>query len=289
MNGAGKDIKIKAGSKSGPHGRPRRRVRTWITRGRVTAGLVLILVILAAGGTWWSAQTGVMARAYDKAKWHLIAGSARLGFRVEDILVVGRQETEREALLKAVRLARGAPILAFDIDAARKRVEALPWVRSASVERMLPDTVLLNVEERNPLALWQHKGEFVLIDHDGEIILRDGLEPYAGLVVIVGDEAPRHAAGLLETLGHEPELMPLVKAAVWVGGRRWNLRLKGNIDVRLPEKNPRGAWSRLAEYERAHRVLERDVQVLDLRLPDRLIVRKAPRPGKDKKAPGQET
>jgi len=285
MSGTG----TRGAPKTAPQGRPRRKVRTWITRGRLTATLVVVLLALAGGGTWWSVQNGILAHTYDKAKWHLIAVSARLGFRVEDILVVGRHETKREELLKAVRLVRGAPILAFDIDAARTRVLALPWVRAASVERMLPDTILLNVEERNPLALWRHKGEFVLIDHDGEIILRDGLEAYTGLVVIVGDEAPRHAAGLLETLGQEPELMPLVKAAVWVGGRRWNLRLKGNIDVRLPEKDPRGAWARLAEYERAHRVLERDVQVLDLRLPDRLIVRKVPRPAPDTKRQGQET
>ena len=94
----------------------------------------------------------------------------------------------------------------------------------------------------------------------------------------MGKEAPQHASELLEFLGAAPELMPMVKAAVWVGGRRWNLRLRGDIDVRLPEEDPKAAWMRLAEYERTHRLLDRDVQVLDLTAPDRLIVRKAPRP-----------
>ena len=79
------------------------------------------------------------------------------------------------------------------------------------------------------------------------------------------------------------------QAAVWVGGRRWNIRLAGDIDVRLPEKNANSAWTRLAEYERVHRVLERDVQVLDLRLPDRLIVRKAPNGMPRAKNKGRET
>lgn len=270
-------------------GKPRRRVRTLVTRSRLTGALVILLVGLAGGGTWWAVQSGQLERTVAKAKWHLISASARLGFRVEEILVVGRQETPRDELLKAVRLTRGAPILAFDLQSARRRVEALPWVRRARVERMLPDTVLLNVEERQPLALWQHNGSFSLIDHDGEIILREGLERFADLVVVVGEGAPSQAAGLFETLGNEPELLPLVRAAVWVGGRRWNIRLTGNIDVRLPEKNARGAWARLAEYERVHRVLERDVQVLDLRLPDRLIVRKAPKPEKPEKTGERET
>jgi len=271
----------KENTETGPtlaRGKPRRRVRTVITRGRVTVVLTVLLAALAGGGAWWAAKSGSFERAVAEVRWQAIATSARLGFRVEEILVLGRRETRREELLKAVRLARGAPILAFDIDQARTRVEALPWVRRASVERMLPDTVLLNVEERQPLALWQHKGEFALIDHEGEIIMKKGLERFADLVVVVGEGAPGQAASLLETLGSQPELLPLVKAAVWVGGRRWNVRLNGNIDVRLPEDNATGAWARLAEYERVHRVLERDVQVLDLRLPDRLIVRKVPRP-----------
>ena len=270
-------------------GQPRRRVGTLITRGRLTAAMAVLLGGLSVAGTYWGVSSGSLERAYAKAKWHLIARSARLGFRVDEILVVGRQETKRADLLKAVTLARGAPILAFDINAARRRVEALPWVRQASIERMLPNTVLLNVEERQPLAVWQHKGNFALIDHEGEVILRKGIERYADLVIVVGKEAPIHAASLLETLGNEPELMGLVKAAVWVGGRRWNLRLAGDIDVRLPEKNARGAWSRLAEYERVHQVLERDVQVLDLRLPDRLIVKKVPSTKTPVKTDGQET
>jgi len=84
-------------------------------------------------------------------------------------------------------------------------------------------------------------------------------------------------------------LMRRVKAAVRVGGRRWNLRLEGDIDVRLPEDNAAAAWTRLAEYEKTHQVLERDVRILDLRLPDRLIVRKPPRPARPANGKGQET
>jgi len=83
--------------------------------------------------------------------------------------------------------------------------------------------------------------------------------------------------------------MRLVKAAVRVGGRRWNLRLKGGIDVRLPENNTAAAWNRLAKYEKSHQVLERNIRILDLRIPDRLIVRETPRLPMSVKGRGQET
>jgi cell division protein FtsQ len=263
-------------------------VPLWRSR-KVRGTLIALLVVLAAGGGWRMWQSGWVPGAIDKAKWKMIALSSDLGFKVDEILVIGRRETAQKDLLAAVRLARGAPILAFDLQAARKRIEALPWIKTASVERMLPDTVLLKIEERQPLALWQYKGAFALIDSNGEVILKTGLERFSDLIVVVGRDAPGQAAELLKTLAAESELMDQVKAAVRIGGRRWNLRLKNDIDVRLPEEDTAKAWARLAEYEKTHRVLERDVQILDLRIPDRLIVRKVRKPVKDLSGKRQQT
>ena len=269
--------------------RPRPRVRPlWRSRW-VAAFLSSILVVSSVCGTWWGWQSGTVVRVGEQVKFQLIAATAKAGLQVNDVLVMGRKETSRKTLLSAIGLSRGAPILAFDLKAAQQRIEALPWVRWATVERMFPDTVLINIDERRPLVLWQHKGRFALIDFEGKVILRKGLERFDNLLVVVGEDAPDHAASLLTTLGTQPELMRLVKAAVWVSKRRWNLRLDGDIDVRLPEDDPAAAWQRLAEYERTHRVLERDVQVLDLRIPDRLIVRKAPKTDKKSNDKGQET
>jgi len=270
-------------------GKPRKRA-TPIWRSRwLTGALSTVMVALVIGGVWWGVTSGAGARMVEDVRWRAIAVSSKIGFRVNEILVVGRSETSQKELRKAMRLDRGAPILAYDLEEARKRVESLPWVHQATVERMLPDTILLTVKERKALAIWQNKGVFALIDVRGEVILKSGLERFGDLVVVVGEDAPIKTAELLETLNTQPELRRLVKAAVWVGGRRWNLRLTGDIDVRLPEDDTAGAWTRLAEYERVHQVLERDVQILDLRIPDRLIVRKVPSKKSNKNASGQET
>jgi len=270
-------------------GMPRRRVRpVWRNRWSMAAG-AMVLVASSVTGGWWLWSSGWIERAGEQAKWNLIAASGSLGFSVEDVLVVGRSQTERDTLLEAVKLARGAPILAYDLEAARRRIEVLPWIRTASVERMLPNTILLNIEERQPLALWQKKGRFHLIDNEGEVILKKGLERFSDLIVVVGEDAPEFTAGLLAVLHTQPSLMDKVESAVRVGGRRWNIRLRGGIDVRLPAENETAAWNRLAEYENSHGVLARDVRILDLRLPDRLIVRKASEQESTQNLMGQET
>ena len=268
-------------------GKPRRRaVPLWRSRRTIAAVAVLNVALCIAGG-WWLWQSGWVLRTAEELKSLAVAESVELGFTVQEILVVGRRETSRQDLLEAVKLSRGAPILSFNLRGAKERLEALPWIREATIERMLPDTIILNLVERRPLALWQRQGRFSLIDQKGVIILDEDLDRYSELLVVVGEEAPTHASRLLEILSTQPRLMTMVKAAVWVGGRRWNVRMTGDIDVRLPEKDPTMAWARLAEYDRTHRVLERDIQVLDLRFPDRLIVRKPA--SAEKSAVGRET
>lgn len=259
----------------GPKGKPRKRATPLWRRRWVRGSVFALILVLVGGGGWWTYRSGMLSQATESLKWQMIAASTHAGLQIDEVLVVGRQNTDRGLLLRALGTARGSAILAFDVARAKSRVEALPWVRRASVERMLPDTILLTVEERRPLALWQNGGEFSLIDYEGSVILRKGLEDYRDLMIVVGQDAPAHTASLLEILGTQPELMSLVRAAVRVGGRRWNLTLEGGINVQLPEENATTAWMRLAQYQRSHGVLERDVELVDLRLPDRLIVRKA--------------
>src|SRR5205823_3473124 len=114
-------------------------------------------------------------------------------------------------------------------------------------------------------ALWQRNGKLFLIDRDGVVITGDRLDRFPGLIVTVGEDAPRHAGALVDMLATQPDLAARVAAATRIGGRRWNLRLDSGIDVQLPEERPEEAWNQLAQLERTSRVLARDVQVVDMR------------------------
>jgi len=192
---------------------------------------------------------------------------------VHEVLVRGRELTARDDLIAALDIRAGMPILAIDMAEARQRVESLGWVKSAKLARRLPDTIYLQIEERRALALWQNQGRVALIDRDGEVIQRHELERYAALPLVVGEDAPRHAAQLLDLLRTYPAVEGQVEAAVRVSGRRWNLVLRNGIDIRLPADDVAQALDRLAEYQREHALFERDVVAVDLRVPDRLIVR----------------
>ena len=266
-------------SSSEPQSGPRRpRVKPLWRRPAVIGAVIALLLASAAGGGWWIWRDGLLGRTADTAKWALIAGAARAGFAVDQILVDGRHETSPKRLLKTLRLKRGAPILAFDPAAAKRRLESLPWVRSALVERQLPDIIRLRLMERRPLALWQRNGKFSLIDTEGKVVPNQPIGKFRKLLVVVGEDAPGHAARLLDILASHPRLAKRVRAAVRVGGRRWNLHMDNRVRIRLPEADTAAAWSHLAQLQQRHRILEKDVIAVDLRLPDRVVVRPSKKP-----------
>jgi cell division protein FtsQ len=211
--------------------------------------------------------------------------TGQLGLVVTDIQVKGRETTDTATILAALDARYGTPILAVNPARAKQQLEALPWVRSASIERRLPGTIAVSLVERRPLAVWQHDGKQELIDQDGTVIPVTDLSRFAKLPTVVGDDQARHgAAQLLGLLASEPDIAARVTAVVLVGDRRWNARIDNMFDVMLPEDDIAGAWSKLAQLQRTSQILQRNVEIIDMRLPDRLVLRVTDTTAKD--APG---
>jgi cell division protein FtsQ len=240
---------------------------------------VLILAGVYAAVQLNSSLTG--QTALNRAAGKLLEASRVLGLTVTDVEVEGRETTDRETILAALGAGPGAPILAVSPARAKQRLEALPWVHHAVVERRLPGTLYVHLVERKPLALWQHGGRIELIDREGAVIPVARLDQFAKLPMVVGDGAANRAAELIDMLGSEPDLAARVTAAIRVGERRWNLRIDNAVDVLLPAEEPSAAWSRLASLERSNAILKREVQTIDMRLPDRLVLRVAPEVSKE--------
>jgi cell division protein FtsQ len=199
--------------------------------------------------------------------------AARAGLKVDEVLVEGRNHTSLELVRNALGVERGDPILAVPLAAARARLEALPWVEAAHVERRLPGTLVVRLTERRPFAIWQHDGQFAIVDRSGAVVTTDRLDAYGNLPLIVGAGAPRHAAPMLDLLRDVPLVRERTVAIVRVADRRWNLRLASGADVLLPEGAEPAALRRLEELHASHALLDRPLAALDLRLPDRLVLR----------------
>jgi cell division protein FtsQ len=234
----------------------------------------LLLVLLCVELFRSNAGGGTLISMRDR----IGAATGLLGLRVQTVTIEGRANTPEPLLRAAVGVSPGAPILGVSVAAVRQRIETLAWVEHATVERRLPDTIVVNLQERRPFAVWQNQGRFVLVDRDGQTVADQNVAQFSSLPLIVGAGAPDAAATLLDALTERPALQARVVAAVRVGERRWNLRMKSGADVMLPEGQEVAALDRLMMLEQNHSLLDRPLAAVDMRLPDRLVVRPQPAP-----------
>ncbi len=257
--------------KSRRAGRTRRHDRLrWQTvkRGAVISAAVAIVGTI--GFLASSHHTAVDLRAQALAKTQ--ETGVKLGFAVNEILVMGRKEISEDELLSHLGIRAGTPIFAVDLEGAQHLLHQISWVEEVRVSRRLPDKIIVTLKERAPAALWQYKKKISLIDSKGVVIRDHDLDAYAQLPLVVGEDAPAHVNELVRLMTAEPALADMMNSAIRVGKRRWDLRLKNGITIRLPENNVELALSRLIRSAREDGLLDKDIAVIDLRLPEKLTV-----------------
>jgi len=267
---------VKPGRKYARFGRLRRLIRpilhplALLPRGAGSAFTILFVVGAIAYGALRGDHLAMVAEQFADAR----DGVANtLGFRIEQASVAGRQQLSHEQVLALAGVTKNTSLLFLDVDAARARLKANPWIAEAAVRKLYPGRLIIEIEERVPFALWQKDGRVSLIAADGTVLGPLDDKRFAGLPLVVGPGAEKKAKVFLDTLARYPALREFVRASILVADRRWNLQLLNGITVRLPEANLAAAFYTLVALDREKKLLTRDITAVDLRLPDRVAVR----------------
>jgi cell division protein FtsQ len=203
------------------------------------------------------------------------------GFSVRRIEPKGldRMNPMQVYLVASDQLDRPMPLV--ELEETRERLLRYGWIREARVSRRWPDTLVIDVVEREPTAIWQHNQELTLIDDQGVLLEAVKLEAMPDLPLVVGARANLHAGQLARLLQATPELKPLLEGATWVGGRRWDVRFQSGEVLALPEGEERAkaALVQFARMDRMTQLLGRGLVRFDMRIPGKFIVRVSSRPG----------
>jgi cell division protein FtsQ len=255
-------------------------------RANKLAGLVFAAFLLAIGLV-------VLVALDIPAKAERLAGSAigRAGFTVSGYQIVGLNHMDRRLIDEVVtdELRRAAdeagtakaPQALVDVVGIRQRLLRFGWVKDARVSRRLPDTLVIDIVERSPAALWQSSGQLALIDAEGVVLDRVPVDKMPDLPLLIGPGANGQAQELDRLMAQVPTLKPQLASATWVGGRRWDLNFQSGETVALPEGEAAagGALTRFAKLDKSSGLLGRGIVRFDLRIPDKMIVRLPRAPG----------
>lgn len=231
----------------------------------IAAGVVLLGAVLA---------TGARAERIGASIGHGLDGvTAGMGLKLDKVYIEGESPEATAAIQRAVQLNAGQAMTSIDLNAVRERVEAVGWVRSARVVRLLPNTLIIDVTEHDRLAVWQVAGQAWVIDGHGKVIPGADAGRYPNLPLVVGKGAEQAAAEVLPLIAQRPRLMSRLEALVRVDERRWDLRLKDGSLIQLPATNQDAALIQLDEMDQRRRLLELGFSRIDLRTPEEVAVR----------------
>ncbi len=194
------------------------------------------------------------------------------GFRITSVVINGRKQLSQDEILAVGGVSGRSSLLFLDADDVRDKLKANPWIADATVLKLYPGQLMIEITERKAFALWQEAGRLSVIADDGAL-----LEPYVSrrflsLPLVVGKGADTQARDFLALLARYPQVNSVTKAAIYVGERRWNLRLKDGLDIRLPEQDVGNALAALSKLDKDEKLFSKDIVAIDMRLPDRLVV-----------------
>lgn len=235
-------------------------------------GAAVVAMLLLGGGV--TLATGGRAEALGAGISDAINGGlAGAGFKLTKVHLEGVSPDAMPAVKAAMALERDQPLALMDLHALKLKIEAVGWVKEARVVRLLPDTLMVYVTERERLAVWQHHGKAVVIDAEGGVIPEADAGRFPNLPLVVGQGADGAAGEVLAQLRARPRLMNRLEALVRVDDRRWDLRLKDGSLIQLPATGEDSALLQLDQLDQRSRILELGFARIDLRDPDAIAVR----------------
>ncbi|MBR4932354.1 MAG: FtsQ-type POTRA domain-containing protein [Alphaproteobacteria bacterium] len=253
--------------------RTRKRIKKsfWTLKRKVSLGVLLVLSVSVI--VFLMTPTGQKVK--QQGEEILVVMQEKAHLKLDQVSVEGRNRTSTEDINKALDVWQGMPIMDIDLEKQKEALLALPWVRDVLIERHLPNQILIRITEKEPIAIWQNHKKYLPIDEKGEPIA-DDKTVISNVLLVVGEDAPKYTPLLIEELAKYPSIAKRVLSAVRVGKRRWDLYLNDvekGVVVRLPETGIDNALLRLKDFHETGQILERDIQIIDLKLPDRLIIR----------------
>jgi cell division protein FtsQ len=239
------------------------RVATWTITGAVIAGLGTLAV--------WAGVPSAIGTA-------LAEGVGRAGFRVEQIEVTGLSRMDRMSVYAVALDQKSRAMPLVSLEDTREKLLKYGWIEDAHVSRRLPDTLLVHIVERKPTAVWQDRGRLALIGSNGVWLEPVRADAMPDLPLVIGPGANQQEAAYQKLLGAAPALRPSVKAATWVGNRRWNLTFESGETLALPEGDAAAAHAlvKFAELDGVKPLLGKGWLRFDMRDPSKLVAR---RPG----------
>ena len=195
-------------------------------------------------------------------------------FEVKDIRINGTEKTNPDEL-RQILTPNLNNLISFDKDHAKSLLEQVGWVKRVNIKKIYPNTLIINIIETDPFAIYYDNQNNYLIDIDGQIISSNpDINVYKNLLIVRGEEAKTKLNEIIKEINiYFPDVRNRINELEFIEKRRWNLFLSGNLLVKLPDTEIKESLNNLKKLFEDKQVLESNIIEVDLRIKGRAVIK----------------
>ena len=197
---------------------------------------------------------------------------AQLDIKLKNVKILGIENTKPTEVINIVSGLKETSLSNIDLHEISAQINNIDWIKKSELRKIYPSTLVVKVYEHNPIAIWFNNGNKFLVDDESEIIKELNPNNFKNLKVIAGPNALEDIPEIISMIRNYPEFEKKIKSLLRVGDRRWTVRLHNGITIHLPEKNVANAIEEIEQLDSKHALLSRYVDIIDMRLPDRIDI-----------------
>ena len=190
--------------------------------------------------------------------------------RVRNISIsADKNDKDLSALATAASIAPGTRSYSVNLENMNARIASTPGVKESAVRRMPNGNLVVRVSMHTAVALWTNGEHYYPLSADGTIVNRPTDARDDAHVVFRGP-VPKD---ITEITNAAHNLVGILDYIEWIENRRWNLYTTGGITIMLPEHDPIIAIGTLINLNNNHKILARDIHVIDMRDHARILIK----------------
>lgn len=238
---------------------------------------VLIALVSIAVGAFYISSTvrekveGIKLSVSTVLEEAILKLAKLSGFSVENISISGLKYTSKLDVLKVLNINYGDNIFVVDMEILLSALKKIGWIEHVTIQKKFPNSIDIIIEEYRPYALWQYKGKVAVITETGVVIPNADPKHFSDLMLVVGEKANAQCKSLFSVLTDYPGFKDMITSAQFMYGRRWRLYFSTNVLVDLPEENIGDTIDKIYALHQKQKILDRDVEIIDIRVPNKLI------------------
>ena len=195
-------------------------------------------------------------------------------FQIKHVIIDGNEKSNISEIENNVTELKG-DLISLNFNSLKEIVESSGWVKRASIKKIFPSTIMINITENDPYAIYFQEGKTFLLDLDGSIITEINLDNYEDdLLFVRGENSPE----LLELLIRDmsivfPNLIKTLDEVEFIEKRRWNLKLNNKTLIKLPDENIQQSLKNLKQLFEEQEVMQSNIIEIDLRIQGRAALK----------------